>query len=158
MANDNFIEHVDQQALRDVFNNITFDSAGLAEGTNSATIQTARAVSFSIDNIVYYKAATDNIAMTATTAVPTLYTCNWLVTINSSGTVKLTKGDSVLTSAYSAATYALPSCPENEAVLGVMKVVNTSGSDFTTGTTDLGTSGITETFTHLARWQKYAPV
>ena len=154
---DNFLDGVLSEPMRNVLSNMAFGTAGLAEGTNSATIQTANALAYTIDNITYLKAATNNVAMTACAAQADLTTCNYLVSINSSGTIKLTKGADVLTTAYDAATYRLPDCPENEVAIGVMKIV-TSGGTFTSGTTDLSAAAVTDIFTNLCRWQRFAPV
>lgn len=139
-ANAQLYENVRNKGLRDIFLNRTFGMAGLAEGTNANTIKTSNAVSYSINGQLYYKAATDNIAMTACAAQADLTACYYLVTINASGTVKITKGTDGVA--------ALPEAPANEAILGAFKIV-TSGATFTSGTTDLGAATVTDTYTHF---------
>jgi hypothetical protein len=116
------------QDQRDFHNNMALGCAGLVEGTNANTIKIANPVHYRIDGQVYYKAITDNIAMTACAAQANGTVCYYLVTINASGTVKLTKGAD--------GSAILPAIPNAEALLGVMKV--TASASFTSGTDDLG--------------------
>lgn len=124
--------------------NMALGAAGLAEGTNASTIQTVNAIDFSIGGRLYSKAATDNIAMTAAAAQAAEMYCMYLVSINASGTVKITKGTDVATD-----TAVLPAVPASEAVIGAFKILTAAGTTFTSGTTDLSAAGITATFYDL---------
>ena len=114
-------------------------NAGLAEGTNSATIQIAApngaGVDYAINGISYHKADTDNIAMTALAVQAANTTCLYLVQIDSSGTVSMKKGTAVSNGTDDALVWPTPDA--NNCALGGYKVVN-AGSSFTNGTTDLG--------------------
>ncbi|GAA0586719.1 hypothetical protein ACFQH5_20220 [Halomonas salifodinae] len=125
--------------------------AGLAEGTNAATIKTAApngaGTDYCIDGVLYHKADTDNIAMTALAEQADNTTCLYLVQINASGTVSLVKGDEVATEdlANDEVIAQWPEPSADNCPLGGFRIV-TSGSTFTSGTTDLGAANITDTF------------
>jgi hypothetical protein len=139
------------QGIRDYHENRCYGCAGLAEGTNSATLQTANIVHYNVGGQAYVKAITDNIAMTACAAQAVLTSCLYLVTINAAGTVKVTKGTEYLTTAVTAgtSTLKLPACPDSEAVLGAFKIVLTSSATFTSGTTDLGAANVADTYANF---------
>lgn len=123
--------------------NFNLANAVLAEGTNANTIKTTAATSYVINGLLYSKAATDNIAMTACAVQADLTSCMYLVTIIADGTVTLTKGTEQITG--SGKDLLWPAIPANSAVLGAIKVVN-SGGTFTSGTTDLGAGTVTDTY------------
>lgn len=124
-------------------NTLNLGNAVLAEGTNAATIKTTAATDFMIGELLYSKAATDNIAVDACSVQADLTSCLYLITINASGTVKTTKGTEQKTG--SGLPLLWPAVPANEAVLGAIKVA-TSGATFTAGTTDLGAGTVTDTY------------
>jgi hypothetical protein len=115
--------------------------AGLAEGTNANTFKTVNAVSYTIDGQLYTKGATDNITFTATAQQAISTFCLYLVSINSGGTVTVTKGTEVGTD-----IAVLPALPASSAPLGWIKVATDGATTFTGGTTDLGAAGITDTY------------
>jgi hypothetical protein len=125
--------------------------AGLAEGTNANTIQIAApngaGVDFCIGGVLYHKADTNNIAMTACAVQADLTTCLYTISLDSGGNATVTKGNEVLTAQLgdgnSACTWPAPSVAG--AVIGGIKVV-TSGATFTSGTTDLGAGTVTDTY------------
>lgn len=126
--------------------------AGLAEGTNSATIKTAApngaGIDFCIDGILYHKADGDNVAMTALDAQADDTSCLYLVQINSSGTISMKKGTERATADVSNDEYALqwPEPDSGNCPIGGIKIVMDGGT-FTSGTTDItGGTGVTETF------------
>jgi hypothetical protein len=133
---------------------ICLSSAGLAEGTNSGTIKivapNGAGVDFAINGLLYHKADTDNIAITAATAQADLTTCLYLVTLNASGTLATVKGTEVLTANLTAGTHVLdwPAPAANTCPIGAIKVVN-SGGTFTAGTTDLGAATVTDTYYNI---------
>lgn len=140
------IQNLNDESLRGAISSFCAGAAGLAEGTNAGTIQTANAVDYAIDGILYTKAATDNIAVTAAAQQAESTKCMYLVSVNAAGAVTVTKGDTVAStgSAY------LPDLPENSAPLGAIRIVTDNATTFTAGTTDIGAAGITETFYDLA--------
>lgn len=133
----------DHNLLRTALLNGCHGSPGLAEGTNANTIKTTRATAFSIAGVLYNKAITDNIAMTAATAQADLTYRLYLVSIDAAGAVTITAGTAVATD-----TATLPALPASSAMLGYFKVA-TSGGTFTSGTTDLSGTGVTATFVDL---------
>lgn len=134
----------DYDLLRNVVLNCAMGACGLAEGTNANTLQVAAAFSFNINGQLYSKAITDNIAMTACTEQAISTYCEYLVTIAANGTVTVTKGTEVGTD-----TAVLPAKPASCAVIGSFKIATDGSTTFTSGTTDLGAAGITETFKDL---------
>lgn len=139
------IEHVEHQNIRHNFVTGCLDAAVVAEGTNAATIKTTNAISFMIDGVLYAKAATDNIAVTAASVQAVSTKCMYLVSITAAGAVVVTKGTAVGASenAY------LPDLPAGNAPVGAFRIVTDGVTTFTAGTTDIGAAGITETFFDL---------
>ena len=111
---------------------------GLAEGTSANTLKTTNAIVYQIYNQQYTLAITDNIAMTACAAQPALVFCYYLVSVNVSGTVTVTKGTD--------STYALPACPAGNAAIGALKITTATGVTFTSGTDDLSKTGVTDEY------------
>ena len=75
---------------------MAFQSFLLAEGTNDKTIKTqTNTPNYVINGVFATKAPADNIAMTACVAQSVYTRCRYLVSINVSGTVKITKGTEV---------------------------------------------------------------
>lgn len=151
---------VHNQVIRNVIRNQCFSKAGLAEGTNANTIKTAApngaGIDYSVNGVLYHKADTDNIAMTACAAQADLSTCYYLITINAAGTVVITKGTEKLTDGGVFTADDLPAQPDDSCVIGLMKIV-TSGGTFTSGTTDLSGTGVTDTFYDLACYPTSLP-
>lgn len=129
-----------------------FASAGLAEGTNAATIKIAApngaGIDFAVNGLGYHKADTDNISVTAHTQQAVSTKCLYLVSINSSGTVSTTKGDEVLTADLTAGTKVLhwPKPVVDKCPIGAYKIETDASTTFTNATTDIGAAGITSTF------------
>jgi hypothetical protein len=125
--------------------------AGLVEGTNANTIEIAApngaGVDFCIDGILYHKADTDNIAMTALALQADDTTCLYLVQIDADGAVSIKKGTEELTSdlADDKVNLEWPRPDAARCPLGGFKIV-LDGGTFTSGTDDLAASGITDTF------------
>lgn len=136
--------------------------AGLAEGTNSATIKilapNGAGVDFTIHGVCYHKADTDNIAVTAHASQADLTTCLYLVQLDSAGTLSTKKGKEVLTASLAhldSLQWPLPDtdkCP-----IGGYKVKNASGAVFTNGTTDFSASNVTVNYKDFALGMPDAP-
>ena len=124
--------------------------AGLAEGTNANTIKTAApngaGTDFAIKGVLYHKADTDNIAMTALTIQPALYTCLYLVQIDNAGTVSMVKGTQILTANVGLVPLNYPELTADCCPVGIIRIITASGYTFTSGTTDLSATGITATY------------
>lgn len=131
--------------------------AGLAEGTNASTIKIlspdGEGVHYCIGGLMYHKADTDNIAMTALAAQAVLTTCLYLVQINAAGTVSMKKGREVLTAALTAGTDVLdwPTPDASNIAIGYFKIACVNAATFTCGTTDLGASDVTDTYYDVFR-------
>ena len=140
-----------------------FAKAGLAEGTNAATIKTAApngaGTDYSIAGIGYHKADTDNIAVTAHAAQAADTKCLYLVQIDSAGTVSTKKGDEVLTTDLTAGNKVLhwPKPDDSKCPIGAYKVA-TVAVTYTNGTTDLSAAGITATYYDFAGGMPLAPL
>lgn len=141
-----------------------FSKAGLAEGTNSATIKIAApngaGVDYSIDGLAYHKADTDNITMTALTAQAALTTCLYLVSLNSSGDLSIKKGTEELTADLTAGKRVLhwPTPDSDKCPIGAFKIGLVNAATFTSGTTDLGASDVTDTYYDFAGGMPVAPL
>jgi hypothetical protein len=126
--------------------NFCLVSAGLAEGTNANTIKTAAAIDYCIDGIIYEKAITDNIAVTAGTTQAVLTTCLYTISVDSAGAVTVTQGDSVLSADLADKGLEWPSPPADNCVIGGLKIALANAATFTPGSTDLGATDVTDTF------------
>lgn len=154
----NELQDINHQVLRDVLGTMCLGKAGLAEGTTTpATIKTTNAIDYTIGHKVYSKAATDNIAMTAAAQQAVSTQCVYLVSLDAAGAVTVTKGTEV--AANGTLTLAdMPETPDNQCVIGAFKIVTDGSTTFTSGTTDLGAAGITETYVDLARKPDSVPL
>lgn len=142
------LRKVDHQDLRDVIGTFASGKAGLAEGTNSATIKTTSTISFSIAGILYSLAATDNIAVTATGVQAISTTLLYLVCVNAAGAVLTVVGTAT----------DLPAVPSGYCPIGAFKIVTDASHTFTPGTTDMSAAGITATFVDLRMATVSAPL
>lgn len=139
------MERIYNEDIRNALGTHTFGPAGLVEGTNANTMEIVSAFDFCIAGIIYSKAAVDNIAMTAAVVQNVSTHCMYLVSLDSAGAVTVTKG----AEAPVADDIFLPSTPAGDCPLGAFKIVTDASTTFTSGTTDLGASGITDTFWDL---------
>jgi hypothetical protein len=139
-------------------------SAGLAEGTNDATIKIAApngaGIDYTINGLAYHKADTDNIAVTAHTAQAALTTCIYLVQIDSDGTVSTKKGDEELTADLTAGTAVLhwPRPDDDKCPIGAYKIATATATTYTNGTTDNSAAGITDVYYNLAGGLPHEPL
>lgn len=129
---------------------LCLSKAGLAEGTNANTIKIAApngaGVDFAINGLIYHKADTDNIAMTALAEQAALYSCLYLVELDTAGTLYIKKGTAVLTASVGNSPLDWPEPTEDRCAIGGFRIDTASGYTFTSGTTDLGATGITDTY------------
>ena len=134
----------DLNTLRTALLTGCFGAAGLAEGTNANTLKTVNAISYAIAGQLYLKAATDNIAMTAAAEQAISTYCLYLCSLDVSGTLTVTKGAELGTD-----TAVLPATPASNCAIGYFKIATDGATTFTSGTTDLGAAGITETYVDM---------
>ena len=135
---------------------LCLSKAGLAEATTTAgaikiVAPNGAGVDFAIGGKIYHKADTDDIAITAATAQAALYSCLYLVQLNSSGTLSTVKGTAVLTADVTAGKTPLtwPEPAASNCPIGAFRVDTASGYTFTANTTDLSATGITATYYDL---------
>jgi len=131
---------------------LCLSKAGLAEGTNDATIKIAAdngaGVDFAINGTLYHKADTDNIDPTACTEQALGTTCLYLITLTTAGVVDAIKGTEVdsddLASGKTPCEW--PSPAEDTCVIGALKIV-AGTTAFQLGvddlTDDIGTGSVT---------------
>lgn len=130
--------------------------AGLGEGTNAATLVQAApngaGLDYVIDGVAYHKADGDNIAMTALPVQAVSTKCLYLIQINAAGTISVKKGVEVTTADLTAEAGNLqwPQPDDDNCPIGGFKIETDASITFTSGTTDLGASGITDTFYDFA--------
>lgn len=139
------MERIYNEDIREALGTHCLNAAALVEGTNANTMEIVNAIDFCIHGVLYSKAATDNIAMTAAVVQNVSTHCMYLVSIDKAGAVTTTKG----AEAPVADDIFLPSTPADECVIGAFKIVTDATTTFTSGTTDLGATGITDTFWDL---------
>lgn len=157
---DNLVNSAKSQLIQDIYDivyrakdeNRCLDKAGLAEGTNAATLKVG-AFDFCIEGIIYGKDATDNIAMTAQPVQAVSTYCLYLVSIDAAGTIYVLKGFEQATD-----IAVLPPLHPSRASVGYFKIVTDGVTTFTSGTTDLGAAGITETYFDLSRMPYFSTI
>lgn len=147
-----------------VMANRAYTKGALAiHGSNLFDALTTGAVVYSINGLLYSKAAMASVA-TATlggakgaideagqtvsmVALASGFDQAFLLVVNAAGTVKALQGLPVVTGA----AVPVPGCPNLFAPFGLIKVRNvSSGANFVFGTTLFGASGITTTFYDVA--------
>jgi len=122
---------------------LSLTAAGLAEGTNANTFKTVNTLTYTSNGVFKSKAATDNLAFTAGTALGNSQACLFGVWITSGGTISTTQGP---------INAAGDPCPVPSQVtagttlVGLIKVTTSSAATFTAGSTDLSASGVTAAF------------
>ena len=150
---------------------VNLAAAGLAEGTNANTIQTANDITYTIDGKFYTKSATDNIAISY--SGPSVYqaaaggvqavngsftgavggsTRLYLIALDAAGAASIVPGAIVNTGELTAGRVALqfPDAPKGVCPIGALRVALTAGTTFTPGSVDLSATGVTATFIDLA--------
>jgi len=130
--------------------------AGWAEGAGAGTILNVAAdgtafINFAINGILYVYADTDNVAITAAAQQATLTTCLYLITLTTGSVLATVKGTEVLTADITSGKKPLtwPAPAADTCPVGAIKVVCATPYTFTAGTTDLGATGITDTYYDL---------
>jgi len=123
---------------------VCLGKAGLVEGTNAHTLAIVAAdgtafINYAINGILYVKADTDNIAMTALAQQAELTSCLYLCTLNAGGDLAITKGTERLTADVTAGKYVLewPKPADDTCPIGGFRVDLDEGYTFTCGTTDM---------------------
>jgi len=146
------MSYTNESLARDLYN-FCLTAAGLdINGTNAYDAETNNALTYCIDGAFYSKAAITTVDLSATTyatggslVIADDETAEVYCLINSAGTVS---------------TYLLRSTEtwapaDGTLVFGKIVILNESGSDFTVGTTELSTSGVTDTYVDICRFKDY---
>jgi hypothetical protein len=123
--------------------NRSFGAGTLAIGSTTTSFKTASAIQYTIAGVFYNKTAQDSPVVTAAQQAAGTY-CLYLLSVNSSGTIALTKGDARTTD-----TAVLPTLPVSSAPIGAIKIATAGATTFTFGTTVLSAAGITATYYNL---------
>lgn len=132
---------------------MAFTSGGFAEGTDAATFQNASTVTYAIDGRIYAKSATDNLTFSSGhTTIPVSSVCLFGVYLDTAGAVTTVQGPIVLTAdlAAGSAVLAFPGAQAGKAMVAAIRVATNASVPFIPGTTDLGASGITDTYYNLS--------
>jgi hypothetical protein len=137
----NTLKDITQQILRQQIGTRAYSTGALAIGTVAATVKTTAAIEFSIDNVLYTKAATDNLfAHTDLTVQAADTTKYYLLSLTAAGAGVITQGTST----------KLPEVPAGNCPVGYIKVV-TVAVTFTPATTSHAAAGVTTTYVNLAQ-------
>lgn len=116
-------------------------SGQLAIGGTATKVKLAAAIDFSIDNVLYHKAITDDFFVHTDLTVQAADTTKYyLLTIDASGDDHVTQGTAT----------ELPAVPADQCPVGYLKVV-TVAVTFTPATDSHAKSGVTTTYVNLAQ-------
>jgi len=126
--------------------NRSFTAAGLTIGGTSTKIKIAVALKYCVNGLMYSKAITDNITITAGAEQPISTFCKYLVSIVAGGTVTVTKGNDAAT----AVLALLPDLPADSAPVGYFQVATSGAGTFIAGTTALDAAQVTDTYQDLS--------
>lgn len=131
--------------------NLALTCAVVDEGTNANTYKTTQALSYTLDGRAYFKAATDNVAFTAGTALGNSQRCAFFVAINAAGTFSTIQGSIVTPSPSGDVARAaeIPN-PSDRVVIGAIVVTTGAAGTFTPGSTDLSAANVTFTTVNFA--------
>lgn len=133
--------------------------AGLAEGTNANTFKTSNILHYQINGRSYVKAATDNIAYAAETALTAAFAaqaaktvCVYFYFIDAAGTITVSQSTAYPNSqSNSYVARAIP-WPEvaGKACIGALKLDCQNSATFTAGSTDLSATDVVDTHYNVA--------
>jgi len=135
---------------------ICLSKAGLIKHTGSvATITTAApngaGIDFAINGVLYHKADTTNIALTAAAVQPVLTKCIYLVCLSTAGALTTVKGTAQLITDLTAGTKVLefPTPTVNTCCIGYITISLANAATFTAGTTLLDATDVTPAYVDL---------
>jgi hypothetical protein len=129
--------------------NVTFSRAVLGIGANTARINVAANVVFSIDGKLYSLTAVDNQAFSSGhTALGAKETCVFGVWVDSANVVTTNQGKIVSTDDVTNGKVAVPMPDKlaDKALLGLVQVASLVGASFTPGTTALSASNVYDSY------------
>lgn len=149
MAGTRCLEDIPFAVERFLHGNACLGKVILAEGTNANTFKTTtNTVFFAVKGAIYTKAPADNLTFSSGhTAVGPSKTCIFAVCFNAAGTVSTVQGEILTTADIVAGTVDPPAVTDDSlCVVGYIKVATDGSTTFTPGSTDLGASGVTDTY------------
>jgi hypothetical protein len=134
---------------------VSLGCAGLAEGTNANTFKTSNILHYEIAGRSYVKAATDNVAFAAETALTSAFAtqankkvCVYHFFIDSAGAITVSQGEQYPATtevSYESRAIDWPSVA-GKACIGAMKIQTNGSAVFTPASTDLGATDVVDTF------------
>lgn len=132
---------------------LCLSKAGLAVGSSGATVDIAApngaGVDYAINGKLYHKADATNNAISAGTVVPALYSCLFLVELDTSGNVTTKQGTAVLTASIGKVPLNWPEPTSGKCPIGAFRIDCATGYTYTPGTTLNSATGITDTYYDL---------
>jgi hypothetical protein len=135
------LKDLESATMRSQVGTRAFSTGALAIGSAAAKAKTAATIGYCINNVLYTKAATDDLFVhTDLTVQDEDTTKYYLLTLDSGGNALITQGTSD----------ALPDVPANTCPVGYLKVV-TVAVTFTPATTSHAASGVTTTYVNLSQ-------
>ncbi len=127
-------------------------TATLAEGTNAHTIKTTTGIYYTINGSKYTLDAADNIAIPGGLGTQgTASYCKYLVSVGTDGTAASGDGGITITKGNegtAAADAKLPDLPADNCAIGYFQILTTT-FEYVAGSTDNGSTGITDTYVDL---------
>ncbi len=126
-----------------------FTAAGLTIGSGDAKkVKITDTVIFHNDGLLKSKASAEStFSTTASTTLAISSWCKYLVTLNASGTPKITEGNHTTVNAAAA---LLPAVPTGETPIGYLQVATDGTGTFVPDTDDLSDGAVTDTYVDLA--------
>lgn len=133
-------------------------NAAIAIGTTKSKVTTGAATTYSINGVMYSKAATADLFVFTTLKVqPVLTTCYYLLCLDASGNSVVVNGTPMLTADITTTNFPMvPEIPVDAngiptaAPIGIVKIVLASTATFTPATTLLDAANLTTTYYNVA--------
>ena len=130
--------------------NRCYSKAGLAEGTSAAKFKilapNGAGIDYSIKGVMYHKADTDDLSLSTGTTITGPAECIFGILIDSSGNVTSVQGPIKTIGDDSKVLAWPPSNDDDKCLIGGIVVSVADTYSFIPNTTDLGATGITDTY------------
>lgn len=131
---------------------VTQLTAQLAEGTNVHTVKLTTGVYYTVNGVKYTIDAVDNVAIPGVLGTQgTACYCKYLVSVGTDGTAASGAGGITITKGCegtAADDAKLPDLPDNNCAIGYFQILTTT-FEYVAGSTDNGSTGITDTYADL---------
>lgn len=137
----NMLKDLTQQVLRDQIGTRNFTTGALAIGGTATKVKSAAALNYCINNVLYTKAATDDLfAHTDLTVQAANTTKYYLLCMDTSAAGSIVQGTAT----------ELPDVPAGKCAVGYLKIV-TVAVTFTPATDSHAAAGVTTTYVNLSQ-------